>query len=91
MRETILITGAAGFIGFHLCKRLLEDGYKVIAIDNLNSYYDVNLKKARLRELEKTNKNLFSYNVDIENKNEIEKIFKIIYLKKSLILLHKQA
>lgn len=49
--KTILITGAAGFIGFHLAKRLLEMDCKVIGIDNLNDYYDVNLKQARLEKL----------------------------------------
>jgi UDP-glucuronate 4-epimerase len=44
----IFVTGSAGFIGFHLCKRLLEDGHDVLGVDDLNSYYDVNLKKARL-------------------------------------------
>lgn len=48
---TILVTGSAGFIGFHLCKKLLERGEAVVGIDNLNDYYDVNLKKARLAEL----------------------------------------
>ncbi len=48
----ILVTGAAGFIGFHLAKRLLERGDEVIGIDNLNDYYDVTLKAARLRQLE---------------------------------------
>ena len=47
----ILITGAAGFIGFHLAKRFCELGNDVIGIDNLNDYYDVLLKKARLAEL----------------------------------------
>ena len=47
----ILITGVAGFIGFHLAKDLLNKGYDVIGIDNLNSYYDVSLKKARLEIL----------------------------------------
>src|SRR3989339_2153964 len=47
----ILITGTAGFIGFHLAKKLLERGDEVIGIDNINSYYDVNLKYARLNEL----------------------------------------
>lgn len=51
----ILVTGAAGFIGFHLSKRLLEAGEKVLGIDNLNAYYDVALKKARLSVLKKYN------------------------------------
>src|SRR6266478_5667646 len=47
----VLVTGAAGFIGFHLAARLLRDGFEVYGIDNLNDYYDVNLKKARLEQL----------------------------------------
>jgi UDP-glucuronate 4-epimerase len=49
--KTILVTGAAGFIGFHLCQRLLHRGDKVIGIDNLNDYYDVFLKQDRLTQL----------------------------------------
>ncbi|MBJ6725941.1 NAD-dependent epimerase [Geomesophilobacter sediminis] len=48
----ILVTGAAGFIGFHLAQRLLDDGHRVVGIDNLNEYYDVGLKNARLKRLE---------------------------------------
>lgn len=48
-----LITGVAGFIGYHLAKRLLDDGFTVIGFDNLNSYYDVRLKKSRLDQLRK--------------------------------------
>ena len=47
----ILITGAAGFIGFHTCKKLIEENIAVIGFDNLNTYYDINLKKDRLKEL----------------------------------------
>ena len=44
----VLVTGAAGFIGFHLCLKLLNDNYIVVGIDSLNDYYDVNLKNSRL-------------------------------------------
>lgn len=49
--KKILVTGAAGFIGFHLCKNLLEQGAEVVGLDNINDYYDINLKYARLKEL----------------------------------------
>jgi UDP-glucuronate 4-epimerase len=51
--KKFLITGAAGFIGFHVSRRFLESGNSIIGVDNLNDYYDVNLKKARLALLEK--------------------------------------
>ena len=51
MNKKILVTGAAGFIGYHLCEKLLTMGYGVIGLDNINDYYDVNLKYARLKEL----------------------------------------
>lgn len=73
----ILVTGAAGFIGFHLSKRLLEDGCRVIGIDNLSPYYDVTLKEARLARL--TPFQTFSfYQVDLSEKEKIEKIFSSI-------------
>ena len=50
-KKTILVTGAAGFIGYHLCETLVHLGYKVIGLDNINDYYDVNLKYARLKQL----------------------------------------
>jgi UDP-glucuronate 4-epimerase len=49
--QNVLVTGAAGFIGYHLCRRLLERGLAVVGLDNLNSYYDVQLKKDRLAQL----------------------------------------
>lgn len=51
MKQKILVTGAAGFIGFHLSRRLLNDGHEVLGLDSLNEYYDVRLKEARLAQL----------------------------------------
>ena len=51
MDSTILVTGSAGFIGYHLCKRLLDSGNNVIGIDNVNDYYDVNLKRKKIRDI----------------------------------------
>ncbi|MDD4332935.1 MAG: SDR family NAD(P)-dependent oxidoreductase [Patescibacteria group bacterium] len=75
MKKTILITGSAGFIGFYAAKKLLENNYRVIGVDNLNNYYDVNLKKARNKILLK-NKNYKFYRTDIKNYHALEKIFK---------------
>lgn len=50
-RKTVFVTGVAGFVGLHTAKRLLEDGYSIVGIDNLNDYYDVALKEARLEIL----------------------------------------
>lgn len=71
----ILITGGAGFIGSHLAKRLLSQGHKVIIVDNLNSYYDPNLKKARLKNFLKGEKFIF-YKIDITDKKALEQVFK---------------
>jgi UDP-glucuronate 4-epimerase len=71
---TYLITGAAGFIGYHLSRRLLEQGMRVVGIDNLNEYYDVNLKKTRLRKLEENPEFTF-YKLDLVDRKEIEKLF----------------
>ena len=77
---TILITGSSGFIGYHLTKKLLKSGIKVIGIDNLNTYYDVELKKARLEDLKNLSNSEsleFSFfKEDIENYKGIEKIFR---------------
>ena len=69
----ILITGVAGFIGSQLAKRLLNTGHNVIGIDNLNLYYDVSLKKARLKLL--TDKNFLFFQTNIENLDHILNIF----------------
>ncbi len=73
---TILVTGAAGFIGFHLCKRLLKTGEKVVGIDNINNYYDQKLKISRLNILkENSENNFYFYKETIENKDAILNIF----------------
>jgi len=72
--KNVLVTGAAGFIGYHLSKRLLESGCSVTGIDNLNSYYDVSLKTARL-EILKPFKSFSFLKEDISNKDAVEKIF----------------
>ena len=72
----ILVTGAAGFIGFHLCKRFLDSGEQVIGIDNINNYYDIKLKKARLEILKKISASSFHFfKKNLEDKKGIESIF----------------
>lgn len=71
----ILVTGAAGFIGFHLSKKLCALGYQVTGIDSLNDYYDVQLKKDRLGILEKF-ENFDFKKIDLNESDQLEKIFK---------------
>lgn len=85
----ILVTGTAGFIGYHLAKKLLERGDEVVGIDNINHYYDVNLKYGRLKELGilkdeiKENKKIISiqndkhsfYKMDLADRQAVEKLF----------------
>ena len=77
----ILVTGTAGFIGFHLAKKLLELGHEVIGIDNINDYYDINLKYARLAELgidrnEIESKKLSNINYTLSTKFPLHKFYK---------------
>lgn len=72
---TILVTGIAGFIGSHLAKSLLKRGDSVLGIDNISNYYDINLKKNRLKNL-KIYKNLNFENIDISNYSSLETIIK---------------
>jgi UDP-glucuronate 4-epimerase len=70
----ILITGCSGFIGFHLSKHLIEKGYKIFGVDNLNNYYSPTLKKKRLSLLKKK-KNFFFKKIDISNFHLVNKLF----------------
>ena len=72
--KNVLVTGAAGFIGYHLCKRLLDDGMNVVGVDNINDYYDVNLKLARLAILQKYG-NFTFHKKDIDDLHDMENLF----------------
>ena len=93
MDSTILVTGSAGFIGYHLCKRLLNSGNNVIGIDNVNDYYDVNLKEKRLEILNKVplkNNKWEFFRTDLTNKDSLLKIFEN-YSPKIVVNLAAQA
>jgi len=70
----VIVTGAAGFIGSRVSEMLVEDGYEVVGIDNINDYYDTKLKLWRLESLKKSNSFKF-YQVDIENYSDLKLIF----------------
>ena len=72
--KNVLVTGAAGFIGFHLSKRLLNAGYQVTGYDNLNPYYDVKLKESRL-ELLKKNDKFMLHEADLADLKSVEALF----------------
>jgi len=73
--DKILVTGAAGFIGFHLTRLLVKNGYEVVGIDNMNTYYDPELKLGRKKELDKLQAYTF-YEMDLKDKDSIDKLFK---------------
>jgi UDP-glucuronate 4-epimerase len=74
MLKNVLVTGAAGFIGFHLSRKLLSLGYQVVGLDNLNNYYDVSLKKARLSILQKQ-PNFDFHQLDLFSRSDLERLF----------------
>jgi UDP-glucuronate 4-epimerase len=69
-----MVTGSAGFIGSNVANLLLKNEYNVVGLDNLNDYYDVNLKKYRNKKLLE-NSNYQFHNIDIENIYDLEEIF----------------
>jgi len=76
--KKILVAGSAGFIGTRVSEMLLKEGYQVIGVDNLNDYYDVNLKLWRLEKLKK-HSNFIFYKISVENYNELKTIFRENY------------
>ena len=84
-KQSILITGIAGFIGYHLGYKLIEKGFQIIGVDNMNSYYDTKLKEDRLKNLinyaKKENVSFHFYQIDIKKKDALNEIFS----KKNLI------
>jgi UDP-glucuronate 4-epimerase len=75
LEKTVLVTGCAGFIGFHVAKRLLNEGYNVVGLDSLNHYYDASLKEARLQLLLSNEVNFSFYKGNIADRNLVEKVF----------------
>ena len=71
----ILLTGSSGFIGYHITKKLLENGYEVLGIDNHNDYYDIKIKEDRLNNLLSFDSFKFK-NIDIDNRLDLERSFK---------------
>jgi len=74
LSNRILVTGSAGFIGFHLCRRLLNDGYTVVGLDNINDYYDTKLKEDRLAILHEQQEFTF-YKIDLSDRGQLEAMF----------------
>lgn len=74
MQSRVLVTGAAGFIGFHLASRLLERGCQVTGIDNMNDYYDVDLKEERLKRLTEHERFRFE-RMDIADADALKNLF----------------
>ena len=73
--KIILVTGAAGFIGYHLCKSLISKGYRVVGIDDINNYYDVNIKYSRLEILGIKNNKAKEWNVCVQSQKNREFTF----------------
>ncbi len=72
--KKILVTGAAGFIGFHLSRRLIEMGDEVVGLDNLNEYYDINLKLSRLKQIT-MERNFKPVRIDLVDRDDVARLF----------------
>ncbi len=72
--QAIIVTGAAGFIGYHVCQQLLELGHRVVGVDNLNAYYDVALKSARLDRL-MDHRRFDFHRIDIADREAVSRVF----------------
>ena len=91
MKNVIVVTGCAGFIGFHVAKKLLNNGFKVLGIDNINNYYSTKIKEDRIKELDKINKKDFTFfKLNLTNYNKLQTIFKK-YKPKYVVNLAAQA
>ena len=87
MSRRVLVTGAAGFIGYHLSERVLQNGDEVVGLDNLNDYYEVSLKEARLARLKKSSAFRF-LKVDLGDRTGVEKIWREV---KPSVVVHLAA
>lgn len=75
IKKTVLLTGGAGFIGYHLTKKLLNDGYRIVSIDNMNDYYDPHLKEDRIRDIGNHGDSYVFIPVDIADKEALNQVF----------------
>ena len=73
--KTVLVTGGAGFIGYHLTKKLLNDGYRIVSVDNMNDYYDPHLKEDRIRDIGNHGDSYVFIPVDIADKEALNQVF----------------
>ncbi len=75
-KKKILVTGCAGFIGFHTCRKISKyKNFILVGIDNMNNYYDVDLKKERLKILKKECKNFYFFKIDITSQKKLKNLF----------------
>lgn len=87
--RTVLVTGVAGFVGMHTALRMLRDGWRVVGVDSLNDYYDVKLKKARVKELERVGGKAFAFvKLDVADR---AKLLKLVDKERPEVIIHLAA